>query len=51
MAGVRVDMAAALTVAQALGAAPEVAAELLAAIADGIAEAQVKRAKERRDGS
>jgi hypothetical protein len=51
MAGVRIDMAAALAVAQALGSAPEIAAELLAAIADGMAEAQVKRAKERRDGS
>jgi hypothetical protein len=50
MAGVRVDMAAALTVAQALGAAPEVAAELLAAVADGVAEAQMKRAKDRHDG-
>jgi hypothetical protein len=50
MAGVRIDMAAALTVAQALGAAPEVAAELLAAVADGVAEAQMKQAKERRNG-
>jgi hypothetical protein len=51
MAGVRIDMAAALAIAQALGSAPEVTGELLAAIADGMAEAQVKRAKERRDGS
>jgi hypothetical protein len=51
MAGVRIDMAAALAMAQALGSAPEVTGELLAAIADGMAEAQVKRAKERRDGS
>jgi hypothetical protein len=49
MAGTRIDMAAALAVAQALGASPEVTGELLVAIADGMAEAQVKQAKERRD--
>jgi hypothetical protein len=47
IAGVRLDMPAALAMAQALGAAPEAAVELLAAIAAGIAESQAKRAKER----
>jgi hypothetical protein len=50
MAGVRIDMAAALSVASSLGAPPEVAADLLVAIADGMAEGQVKRTGGRRDG-
>jgi len=50
MVGVRIDMAAALSVASSLGAPPEVAADLLIAIADGLAEAQIKRAGDRRNG-
>lgn len=48
MAGARIDVPAALAMAQALGAAPDIAAELIAAIAAGLAEAHAKQAKERR---
>jgi hypothetical protein len=46
-AGVRIDVPAALAMAQALGAAPDVAADLVAAITAGMTEARAKQAKER----
>jgi len=43
MAGVRVDMSAAIASAVAMGCAPDVAAQLVMAVQGGLAKAQAKR--------